>query len=101
MIWFLQLPECLSWHKRLDSHLNPQPSMALLNTTFPKSGEKYREESSVSSSPELQSSIDTATSSVTAFWLMSFSGTVFDVLFSRTSVVNSAAVMAFTLKNHK
>ena len=80
-------------------NLNPQPSMALLNTTFPKSGEKYRVESSVSSSPELHSSIDTAVSSFIAFPIkVSFSGAAFADLFSKTSVVKRAAVMAFTYR---
>lgn len=78
------------------TNLKPHPSIALVNTTFPKSGEKYNNESSVSSRPELHSSIDTAISSVTGLLFEVFSGVALVEFFSKTSVVKRAAVMALT-----
>ena len=84
---------CTTCHQ---PYLKPHPSIALVKRTFPKSGEKYKDESSVSSRPELQSSMDTAASSVNFFSFWVFPCACLAELFSKTSVVKRAAVMALT-----
>ena len=83
-------------HHLSQPYLKPHPSIALVKRTFPKSGEKYKDESSVSSRPELQSSMDTAASSVNLFSFWVFPCACLAELFSKTSVVKRAAVMALT-----
>lgn len=64
-LWYLKMkslikaPVIYRIHREISleskTYPKPHPSIALVNTTFPWSGEKYRWESSVSSKPVLQS----------------------------------------------